>query len=74
MSKQQKLVEKLQNETISAEELRNLLGRMEFSARQPGTSHQTWSHEDGRRITISPHGKDLKRYQIKEAKKALLGE
>lgn len=74
MSKQEKLIEKLKNETIGADELRNLLKRLGFGYRQPGSSHQTWFHADGRRLTISPHGKDLKRYQIKEAQKVLLGE
>lgn len=74
MSKHEKLILKLRNESISADELRTLLVRLGFVRRQRGTSHQVWSHSDGRNLTISPHGKDLKRYQIKEAKRVLLGE
>ena len=73
MSKREKLLEKLRAETISADELVTLLKQLGYSRRQRGTSHQHWSL-DGKTVTLSPHGKDLKRYQIKQAKLVILGE
>lgn len=70
MSKTDKLLAKLQNGTISAHELRTLLGHLGWVlARQKG-SHEQWL-KNGKVITLATHSKDLKPYQIKQVPKAL---
>ncbi len=70
MSKTDKLLEKLKNGTISAQELRTLLGKLGWIlARQKG-SHEQWL-KNGKVITLATHSKDLKPYQIKQVSKAL---
>lgn len=73
MSQLEKLIEKLKNGTISTDELVNLLRRSGFILRQKG-SHQSWVRADGKVVVLSPHGKEVKKYQIKQAKAAILGE
>ncbi len=71
MSKKDKLIIKLQNGTIKGRELEALLRQLGwYQLRQVG-SHQTWSN--GEKMLVLIAGRmDLKPYQIKEAKKALL--
>jgi predicted RNA binding protein YcfA (HicA-like mRNA interferase family) len=70
MSKTDKLLAKLKNRTISAQELRTLLGQLGWVlARQKG-SHEQWL-KNGQVITLATHSKDLKPYQIKQVSKAL---
>ena len=70
MSKTEKLLAKLKNGTISATELRTLLGHLGWIlARQKG-SHEQWL-KNGKVMTLATHSKDLKPYQIKQALKAL---
>ncbi len=70
MSKTEKLLAKLENGTISAHELRTLLGHFGWNlARQKG-SHEQWL-KNGKVITLATHSKDLKPYQIKQVLKAL---
>lgn len=70
MSKTEKLISKLRNGSISANELRTLLGQLGWVlARQKG-SHEQWLKND-KLITLATHSKDLKPYQIKQVLKAL---
>ncbi len=70
MSKTDKLLAKLKNETISAHGLRTLLGHLGWTlARQKG-SHEQWL-KNGKVITLATHSKELKPYQIKQVLKAL---
>lgn len=70
MSKTEKLLAKLTNKTISAQEVRTLLGQLGWTlARQKG-SHEQWL-KNGKVITLATHTKDLKPYQIKQISKAL---
>ena len=69
-SKTEKLLAKLKNGTISAQELRTLLGQLGWIlARQKG-SHEQWL-KNGKVVTLATHSKDLKPYQIKQVSKAL---
>jgi len=70
MSKKEKLEAKLLNRTIEAEELRTLLGLHGWAVLRQTGSHQIWG-KDGNIYNLSAHGKDLKPYQIKQAKIAL---
>jgi len=70
MGNTEKLLVKLANRTISAQEARTLLNRLGWTlARQKG-SHEQWL-KNGRVITLATHSKDLKPYQIKQISKAL---
>lgn len=70
MSKTEKLLAKLENGTISAQEIRTLFGQLGWTlARQKG-SHEQWL-KNGKVITLATHAKDLKPYQIKQVSKAL---
>ena len=73
MTKADKLVEKLKRGKINAEELRKLMNHFGYIYKHGKGSHEYWSNGEGI-IVISPHGKDLKPYQIRAAKKVLLGE
>lgn len=70
MSKSDKLLAKLKNGTISADELTTLLNKLGWKLKGGKGSHQTWS-KDTLTLVLSPHGKDLKKYQIKQAQVAL---
>ena len=71
MSKTEKLIAKLRNASIDGNELITLLSRLNwYPLRQVG-SHQTWSN-GVKSITVIAGRVDLKQYQIKEARKALL--
>lgn len=70
MSKTEKLLAKLKNGTISAQELRTLLGQLGWTlARQKG-SHEQWL-KNGNVITLATHSNELKPYQTKQVSKAL---
>lgn len=70
MSKADKLLAKLRNGTISAQEVRTLLGQLGWVlARQKG-SHEQWL-KNGRVLTLATHSKELKPYQIKQVLKAM---
>lgn len=70
MSKIEKLLEKLKNETISASEVRTLLKKLGWALRNKVGSHEHWSLND-KRITIATHGKEIPFYQIRQIKKEL---
>ena len=70
MSKTEKLLLKLINGSISAQEVKTLLGHFNWIlARQKG-SHEQWT-KNGQVITLATHTKELKIYQIKQIRKAL---
>lgn len=73
MSKLDKLLAKLANGTISAAEARTLLQKLGWKLMRTSGSHEHWGYS-GKIITLSPHGKELKSYQIKEISKALEGK
>src|SRR4051812_12901774 len=68
-----KLVEKLRRGAIDALELRTLLGQDGWQIRNTTGSHEQWV-KGSLHLTLATHSKDLKKYQIKEAREALLGE
>jgi predicted RNA binding protein YcfA (HicA-like mRNA interferase family) len=70
MTKTDKLMEKLKRGSIDANELLTLLSKRGWSKVGGKGSHQVWS--DGKKVLVlALHGKDLKRYQIKDAQEAL---
>lgn len=70
MSKADKLLAKLKNGSISAQEMKTLLGQLGWVlARQKG-SHEQWL-KNGKVITLATHSKDLKPYQIKQVLKVV---
>lgn len=70
MSKHAKLKMKLENGTINANELRTLLNKEGFSLHRTSGSHEVWIRGE-RTLVLATHGKDLKPYQIKEAREIL---
>jgi len=70
MSKTEKLLTKLKNGSISASELRTLLGKLGWELRNQVGSHEQWVCDD-KRFTIATHGKDLPPYQVKMIRKIL---
>ncbi len=61
MSKADKLIKKLQNGTISAKELRTLLGQTGWICERQKGSHEHW-RKNGKVITLATHSKDIKIY------------
>lgn len=72
MTKAEKLREKLERKIISALELRTLLKAEGATLDRTRGSHEVWKLGD-KRMVLATHGKDLKPYQIKEAKEFLYG-
>ena len=72
MSKADKLKAKLANGTISAQELRTLLKQFGAVLSRTKGSHEQWVLE-GKVLTLATHHKELKLYQIKQAKEFLNG-
>jgi len=72
MGKTEKLIEALKSGSISAKGLRTLLGRLGWLMDREAGSHEQWLGPQGQRMTIATHSKDLKPYQIKEAREKLL--
>lgn len=72
MSKKQKLLAKLKAGSISARELRTLLGQLEWVIDRQVGSHEQWVGPNQQRLTLATHTKELMRYQIKEAQSKLL--
>lgn len=70
MSKIEKLVKKLNNKTINAKELRALMIALGAELKGTRGSHERW-YFNSRRYVLATHGKDLKEYQIKQAKEFL---
>ncbi len=71
MVKKEKLLSKLTNGSISARELRTLLIQMGWVKTRQNGSHEFWvSGSD--KFVLATHSKDLKPYQIKDAKERLL--
>lgn len=76
MSKTEKLLQKLENGSIKADELRTLLGKMGYELKKTEGSHEQWVNPNKSYpencLTLATHSKELKPYQIKEAKKRLI--
>jgi predicted RNA binding protein YcfA (HicA-like mRNA interferase family) len=70
VSKTDKLLKKLQNETISASELRTLLVKLGWLLDGGKGSHEVWK-KGLQRIVLATHGKEIPRYQIKSVKQAV---
>lgn len=71
MSKTEKLLAKLNNGSISASELRTLLLKLGWRLDRQKGSHEQWLGPNGRFLTLATHSKELKPYQIKEAKEKI---
>ena len=78
MGKTEKLIAKLQNGTIKADELRVLLKRLGYSLANTKGSHEQWVNLDASyprsHFTLATHSQELKPYQVKEAQKKLLAK
>ncbi|MEZ4814265.1 MAG: type II toxin-antitoxin system HicA family toxin [Bdellovibrionota bacterium] len=72
MTKTEKLKEKLEQKTISASELRTLLKKEGAVLDRTKGSHEVWKLGD-KTMTLATHNKDLKNYQMKQAKEFLYG-
>ena len=72
MTKADKLKGSLEEGTISAPELRTLLKRSGAILDRTKGSHEVWKLGN-RRMVLATHGKDLKEYQIRNAKEFLYG-
>ncbi|OQW50759.1 MAG: hypothetical protein A4S09_11435 [Proteobacteria bacterium SG_bin7] len=70
MASREKLLDKLRNGSIDANELRTLLGMCGGILKRTKGSHEQWS-VNGKPFTLATHSKDLKPYQIKGAKQLL---
>jgi predicted RNA binding protein YcfA (HicA-like mRNA interferase family) len=70
MSKIDKLLKKLNNETISADELRTLLKQLGWVLDRTRGSHEIWVKES-KTYVLATHKKELKPYLIKQAKVTL---
>jgi len=73
LSKVEKLLDKLRRDSIDAAELRTLLGQLGWIRDRTKGSHEIWINHD-QKLILATHSKDLKRYQIKQAKALLLTE
>ena len=67
MSKNSKLKLKLVDESINGKELRTLLSQEGWTLDRTRGSHEVWIC-GGRTFILATHSKDLKPYQVKEAK------
>jgi len=78
VSKILKLIDKLKRGSISADELRTLMRKKGWILDDQEGSHEQWYHPEKKYpnnvFTLATHSKDLKPYQIKEAKIKVLGE
>jgi predicted RNA binding protein YcfA (HicA-like mRNA interferase family) len=70
MSKLEKLITKLKNETISASELRTLLSQLGWVLDRTRGSHEYWKKQN-HLIVLATHIKELPRYQMKQVKEKL---
>jgi predicted RNA binding protein YcfA (HicA-like mRNA interferase family) len=71
MTKAAKLLEKLKNGSLDAQELRTLLKQNGWVLERVKGSHEVWT-KDAETFILATHSKDLKRYQVKEAQRLLL--
>jgi predicted RNA binding protein YcfA (HicA-like mRNA interferase family) len=70
MSRQDKLIAKLKNGSISSSELRTLLKQMRWVLGRTNGSHEIWK-SGSKRFVLATHTNDLKDYQIRDAIKEL---
>ena len=73
MDKNSKLKIKLANGSITARELRTLLLVEGWQLDRTRGSHEFWVN-GAKTYVLATHGKDLKRYQMKQASQLLLTE
>lgn len=73
MTKQEKLLTKLKAGHIDARELRTLLVKLGWSLDRTKGSHEFWERGT-ETFVLATHSDDLKPYQKKQAKEALLKE
>jgi hypothetical protein len=70
VSKLEKLLAKLKSETITAGELRTLMGQLGVEYKGARGSHEKYVFGE-KLFILATHSKDLKRYQIKQAREFL---
>lgn len=73
MSKTEKLLEKLKRGAINALELKTLLRHLGWILDRTKGSHEVWVN-DSKLFVLATHSKELKPYQLKQAKTLLLVE
>ena len=73
MTTKAKLMGKLLRGTIDGKELRTLFKQRGWYLDRVKGSHEIWCRET-KTFVLATHSKDLKPYQIQEAKQCLLGE
>lgn len=73
MTKNEKLKDKLRRGGINANELRTLLKQEDWLLDRVKGSHEIWCKEADT-FVLATHSKDLKSYQIKQARLVLLTE
>ena len=71
MSKTDKLLAKLKNGTIDANELRTLLSKLGWVLDRQSGSHEQWIGPKEQRLTLAAQGKELRRYLIKETQEKI---
>lgn len=73
MAKADKLKEKLRAGAIDARELRTLLGQCGWVLDRVRGSHEFWERGSAT-FVLATHSKDLKPYQIRQARSVILSE
>lgn len=73
MTKADKLLQKIKSGKFDARDGRQALKDAGWSLDRQKGSHETWARGD-ETLTLAAKGDDLKPYQIKDIKKAVLGE
>jgi len=75
MSKSDKALQKIlqvgSEKNVTFDELTAVLGRKGFVPDGGKGSHQVWRHDDGRKIVLPRHGKDIKPIYVKTARQLL---
>ena len=73
MASQEKLVQKLLNQTIKKPELETLLNQLGFERFGGKGSHQVWGRKDlpDLHIVVATHSKEVPFYQLRQIEKSL---
>ena len=73
MSSLDKLIFKLENQTLKKAELENLLHRLGFQKFGGKGSHEVWGREDipDLHIVIATHSKEVPFYQLRQIERSL---
>lgn len=72
MAKNDKLKSKLKDGSISGRDLRTLLQQEGWALERNRGSHEVWARI-AQTFVLATHSKELKPYQIREARRLLLG-